>query len=196
MNFRPTYVILVIVFLISFKGTAQKTQGTIYMKNGTVKKGLVKRSGLKSVKYRSSKKSKSVKFNFEELERVEILERRGKETFVNLKITAKHEKIVQLVEEGRVNLFSSYDHIFIPSAGAGGTAMGGSSQHLNNLYVKRKEEKLPTHLGSNQLFTKNFKKAASEFFKDCTVLVSKIQNNEYKKRDIQEIVAFYNTECK
>jgi len=45
------------------------------------------------------------------------------------------------------------------------------------------------------LFTKNFKKAASAYFKDCPSLVKKIQSRTFKKRDLEKIVSYYNNKC-
>ncbi len=74
--------------------------------------------------------------------------------------------------------------------------IGPMTYDIKNLYVLRTGEEKATHLGSNQLFTKNFKTAASVFFKDCTSLVTKIQNKDFKKKHIKEIVQYYNSECK
>lgn len=78
----------------------------------------------------------------------------------------------------------------------GGMMMGGGYYSISNYYVKKDNDKEVTHLGSTGLFSKNFKKAASSYFSDCPSLVAKIQHKEFKKRHIEEIVAYYNTNCR
>ena len=83
--------------------------------------------------------------------------------------------------------------------------VGGANGHMNmsngnyydikNLYVRRGVSGEITHLGSNQLFSKNFKNAASDYFADCPELVTKIQNKEFKKKHVRDIVKFYNLQC-
>ncbi len=194
---------LVLVFLLVLSSlSAQKTKGTLFFKDGIVKKGLVRLTGSGKIKYKSSKKAKATKYDFSEFEKVDILE--NKETVVYVHILARGHNGPQVVRElvkGKVSLYhllsTGGGPVFMPGNGPG----GGSYTHnrtydIKHLYVKRKGENVATHLGSDQLFTKNFKKAASRFFKDCTSLVQKIENRAYKKRDIKEIVAFYNNECK
>ena len=77
--------------------------------------------------------------------------------------------------------------------GAGGPMI--QSYNIVDYYVKRSNQQNATHLASNELFSKNFKKAASEFFSDCPLLVEKLQTKEFNKKDIKEIVTFYNENC-
>ena len=73
--------------------------------------------------------------------------------------------------------------------------MHGNYYDIKNLYVTKGVNGDVTHLGLNQLFSKNFKNAASDYFSDCPELVAKIQNKEYKKKHIRDIVNFYNLQC-
>ena len=72
----------------------------------------------------------------------------------------------------------------------------GHSYNISSYYVRKENETEVTHLGSTSWISKNFKKAASNYFKDCPNLVEKLQNKEYKKKDIREIIDFYNEYCK
>lgn len=48
---------------------------------------------------------------------------------------------------------------------------------------------------SDEMLMVNFKKTASNYFKDCPSLVDKLKNKIFKKRDIEEVVTYYNTNC-
>ncbi len=65
---------------------------------------------------------------------------------------------------------------------------------LDYFVGKKNEEKLQL-INSESFLYKNFRKTLSSYFHDCHVLVEKIQNKEFKKRDILEIVEFYNENC-
>ena len=196
-------IAIVVAFLLfSFISIGQKTKGTLVFKNGNTKEGLVKLSGSHEVKFRANKKEKAVKFDFESLEYAQIYYGKESHIYKNVLVSGKDSPVVlEEIVKGSVslyNLFSQGYSVGFAPMGAGGAPMptGGNFYSINNLYVLKEGETNATHLGSNQLFTKNFKAAASEFFKDCPVLVDKIQNKEFKKKEIKAIVEFYNSNCK
>ncbi|MEZ4852991.1 hypothetical protein [Flavobacterium sp.] len=41
----------------------------------------------------------------------------------------------------------------------------------------------------------SFKKFINNYFKDCQKLISKVENKEFKKKNLEEIVEFYNSNC-
>ncbi len=75
-----------------------------------------------------------------------------------------------------------------------------SSQYtIMNYFVKRIEDTSITHIGSTQGSQKAFRLKATTFFKDCPLLVEKINNKEFRIRkleDMEKVVRFYNNECK
>ena len=198
MKFRLARIALVVFMFSYFGANAQWNSGTLYFKNGEVKKGEIKFNGTEHIKYRTSKDEKKVKYHFSELEKLDLSKGSINAIYVYLLLEENLFQVVRQLETGKVNLYSLVRTYYGPSTmpGSGGGVMTmGHTNNINHLFVKFIDDELPTHLGSNQLFTKNFKKAVSEFFKDCQVLVQKIENKEYKKKDIQQIVAFYNKEC-
>jgi len=196
------FIILIIcVFTTLSVLQAQKTKAVIYFKNGDTIAGLGKIKG-NSVKYRKNRKEKSSKLHFSKLERVKIYYTDEITSYVYLKVKNQDTpKVFEEVTVGNISLYRTVSQSYNPGFGGGFGAMGGTgfsggySYTIKNFYVKRREQDFVIHLGSNQLFTKNFKKAASEYFKDCPKLVKLIQNREFKKRDLIEIVEFYNQQC-
>lgn len=63
-------------------------------------------------------------------------------------------------------------------------------------WVKRKNEPIATILYMKQILHNNFKKAAIDYFKDCPSLIEKVKSKKFTKKNIKEMVVFYNTECK
>ncbi len=204
MILKKTIALAVFTLLSLQVITAQKNKAVITFKNGTTKSGLGKliKDG---VKFRLNKKSKAKKYDFDNIKKVKIYTINDIETYVKLKIKDKNKpRVLEELAAGNVYLYelsrigyTNYGGVGFGGVGGGvgAGAFGGATYNINNFYVRRQNEKEAYHLGSNQLFTKNFKKAASSYFKDCSSLVAKIQNKELKKRDLREIVEYYNTKC-
>lgn len=180
---------------------AQKTVGTLHFKNGDIQKGFVKLAGSQSVKFKSNKNAKAIKYEFADLEYAEIYNGDESSIYKNVIVLGKEKPIVlEEIVQGRVTLYNlhtqAYTSGFSPMGVRGAPMYTGRNFYsLKNLYVKKEDENQAIHLGSNQLFTKNFKTAASDFFKDCPTLVEKIQTKEFKKKEIKAIVEYYNTYC-
>ena len=188
-----------ILLLLFFTYGNGQNNGTLFFKDGTVKEGFVKFTAFSKIKFKASKKSKWSKYDFSTFSKIEIMEEGELTTYVEILARGNNgPQIVKELVKGKITLYHlstvGTSMVMNPATGAS-SSPSFTSYNIKNLYVKREQEKVATHLGSNQLFTKNFKKAASEFFKDCSVLVVKIQQKEFKKRDIEKIVKFYNEEC-
>ncbi|WP_029448578.1 hypothetical protein [Cellulophaga baltica] len=202
MTKQISILLFTLSFLFSSFCFSQKSEGRIIYTDGKVREGYVKLNGAHFVKFKSVKKAKAEKVDFSELASVEIKNDDEVSIYKNISVVGKDEPLVlEEVVKGAVTLYNlntqGFSSVFAPS-GMGGAPLniGPMTYDIKNLYVLRTGEEKATHLGSNQLFTKNFKTAASVFFKDCTSLVTKIQNKDFKKKHIKEIVQYYNSECK
>ena len=187
------------LFFFSFCANAQKTKAELTFKDGTTKTGLGKWVGNR-VKFKTHKKDKAIKYDFMLLEQVKMYSKKNVTVYVNMAVQDEEKpKILEEVIIGKVSLYQkiSYGHSpgVVGGAGGGFGFSPGYSYSINNYYLKREGQTSAFHLGSTNVFSKNFKKAASDYFKDCSSLVKKIQNKEYKKKDIRAVVEFYNMEC-
>jgi len=159
------------------------------------------------VKFRKNKKSKAKKYPFKTLKHVKIKEYDEFHTYAYIRVQNKKKpRVLEVKLTGYLSLYELSRTYHSPhnfGGGAGGFGGGGASvgftfghsYNINNFYVRKEGQKEATHLGSNQLFSKNFKKAASAYFKDCPSLVKKIQSRTFKKRDLEKIVSYYNNKC-
>ncbi|WP_179374794.1 hypothetical protein [Winogradskyella wichelsiae] len=59
----------------------------------------------------------------------------------------------------------------------------GDSDHVEHLYTKG----LP--------FAKSFKKSMNKYFKDCSALLEKVENKEFSKDNLIDVLEFYNQNC-
>lgn len=194
-------VVFTAILLLSYYTEAQRTRAKLIYKDGKEVKGFGKLIGNNRVKFKASRKDKPQKLDFSLFDRVYIYSSGYAAIYTELSVKNKiDKKIVEIMTEGdKVNLYRiasvGYSTMGSPM-GFGGAPTMTYAYSINNFYVMKNGDKLATHLGSNQLFSKNFKKAASEYFKDCPSLVEKIKTKEFKKRDLKTIIDYYNEDCK
>lgn len=200
-NIIFVYFLLFGVFIL----TGQNKEVEFKYKSGLIVKGLGKISGKSDLKFRKSRKDKKEKISFDELEWAIINDKEGNsKKYVQLEIKGKNKKII--VEElriGRMNLymndFTSLGTGFAsrsPIGSSGSLGFEGSNNYqVKNYFIKNEDEDYIEFFVSTDLFSKNFKKQARIFFQNCQLLVEKIESKQFKKKDILEIIDFYNNEC-
>lgn len=197
---KTILLVLICCFVGSSFAIAQKDATTIYFKDGTKLQGLAKLINGDKVKFKKFKGDKAQKYHFENLEQVVINDREEASTYIYLETQEGYFNVVRELEIGTVSLYvleqTSYSApMFVGGANGQMNMVHGNYYDIKNLYVRKGINGEITHLGSNQLFSKNFKNAASSYFSDCPVLVEKIINKEYKKKHIRDVVSFYNLKC-
>jgi hypothetical protein len=204
LNIKIKYIlILSISFLLHSEITfGQRTKARLEFKDGTILNGLGKLKGASFVKFRKDKKSKAKIYHFKDLNRVKIYN--GDEITIYVYLPEKEKGTFKVLEEvvvGDIFLYKIVSHgthapMGVGFGGAGGMNMAmGTSFTIKNYYLRKKDDKSVTHITSTSLFSKNFKKTAAKYFEDCPSLVEKIENKEYRKRDIRAIIEFYNSKC-
>lgn len=188
-----------IIFLILFFnsittfGYAQMNPSELMLKTGEKLIVQGKISG-DYIKYKLHSKDKSKKLHFSEIDHVKIrFSKDDIKTYRYLKVKGSEKsRVLEEKIKGKVSLYttstSGYHNPF-------GYGINRIEYTIENYFVKRKDDVDITHLGSNQLITKDFIEAATMFFSDCKQLVEKVKNKELKKRDIVQIVQFYNKNC-
>ena len=192
------------LFICSTPLHAQKSKAVLTFKDGNIKKGFGVLVSGNRVKFRAKRKSKPIKYHFKNLETVTITRKDDSRTYAYIRVQNKNKpRVLEVKVAGNLSLYelsrTHYSGGHIGGAGGAGGFGGGFTPvytyNINNFYVLKEGQKEATHLGSNHLFSKNFKKAASAYFKDCPSLVKKIQSRTFKKRDLEKIVTYYNNKC-
>ncbi|WP_146106949.1 hypothetical protein [Polaribacter porphyrae] len=182
---------------------SQYTRVKIVFKDGSILKGLSKKKGSHQIKFKKDRSSKAKKYQLKDVDEYFEYYYGKKVRFkcLYIKESRKH-LLMQEVIKGKVSLYiigASGQHVGMGfggnSDGFGGIG-GPSSFSIESYYLKRNGEDYVHYITSTGGFSRNFIKYASEFFNDCPKLVEKIKKKEYKKREIREVVKFYNTDCK
>ncbi|WP_290699394.1 hypothetical protein [Lacinutrix sp.] len=199
-------LVFFIVFLFSFSSQAQKIKAEIYLINGDTLSGYTNNLQWDFIKFRTGKKGRFKSYGPKEITGAKTYITNGiiQYRIIGFKKNIEKQKIkyrlAQVIIVGKVNYYKhSYVYGADSASGLDGTinTNAHSGFRQSEYFVKRKDEILATYLstGGQVIFAKNFKKAILDYFKDCTKLIAKIENDTSKKRNISEIVEFYNTKC-
>lgn len=193
---------ILLSFFFALTANSQKQICRIHFDDGTVLSGIGKIRADNTIKLKLNDDDKGTDYDPLIIDHIE-LERDGiSQVYKYKKEVDGFHKWLKVLIEGKVSLYkydmSGFNFGSIPNSGFSGmnTGMGmGMATPVTYYYVAHGEDfevSIITSLGN---ISKNFKKTASNFFKDCPVLVEKINAKEFKKDDIFQVVKFYNTKC-
>lgn len=184
------FTITLVISAQSFS-QATKQKATLFFKDGTQLSCFARIAG-DYIRYAEDKtKNDENKANYNELDSLHIWMNDQK-----LKLTYKTEegnevpKLMEKIISGSMNLYR-ISNVYEKNIGF----------HSQKDYLNRKTSSTVYFLESkdNQntvfRFTKNFNTNAKEYFADCPKLVNKIGEDGFRKKDIFEIVLFYNENC-
>lgn len=198
---KPIVILLFTIVLYTPWLKAQKTKAILIFKNRTHLEGLAELNYWEKIKFRKEKGDERKRYTFEEVDTLKLFEDQEPSIYVQVKIKDEGiHRILELVDQGK-NLIYYRDKIEryyapspMPNGNMSSVPMGGSYSYTNS-YVRKPWENEATYLASTSWLSGNFKKTASNYFADCPALVAKIQNKEFKKRHLKEIIDYYNTKC-
>lgn len=192
---------VLMMLCIVYSVSAQKTKAIIYFKDGTQKEGYGKLAASNSVKFKESKKGEVKKYTRDDLESVKIYTDEGIEKYVYVKIeNINNSMLVNEVLKGKLSLYKETQYNYNRGGfgmGASGMAFGiGSSYKTTQYFLLKEGQNEAVNFGKKGgLVTKNFKKVVKESLDECPGLVKKVESGEFKRRDIVEMVEFYNQNC-
>ncbi len=191
---------------------AQDQDAKLFFKDGSTLEGLAKITAANDIKFRVTKEDKFDVWSYVELDYVEFYNE--DQVFKFKYVYFRHRKegtLMEVLTEGEISLYSKNpgitDAIFNSDSGLGFGSNRTSNTDVapnsvldqqnsprlrRNLYLKRGAE--PPVLATVSLL-RNWKKLMKNYFKDCPILVRKIQDNEFGSENMIEMVEFYNDIC-
>ncbi len=193
-----------LIFIISNTQAQYKdwTEAKVYLKGGEVLEGRARlpmleqkyselaftQSSKEYLRFLQGKQRKSTKFEGKDVDSVVFSLKRSQvkksATYVPILKNKKRERygLAELLIDGKVKFVKRT----VSNTGFGNT-------FKESLLLREGEEAVIFNyagLGLNP-----FKKRASEYFNDCPDLVSKINDKKYRRKDLEALVRFYNSNC-
>jgi hypothetical protein len=110
--------------------------------------------------------------------------------YAYVKTSKRKRKLFQVLIEGKVSLYArtGYQATHLDNGNSTTTFYNDTDLY----YVKKKNEEYASNRFFENAF-KSFKKTAANYFMECSSLVSKINNGDYKSEQLFEIVNEYNS---
>jgi hypothetical protein len=196
-------ITLILIFSYFFLN-AQYEKGTVFFKDGNIKKGLIHKYKSDAIQFKTEKKSKSIKLNYKNilgfenekgLFKYKYLEKRKPRKVLGFDSTKgkiiyeedkNHQtpKFIRVILTGKINLYAiNYFSAGIPLQN--GVTFGGGNSTI--YYIEKGTSFV--ELGNK------VRKKIINYFNDCPVLIEKIENKILRKNNVYGIVQFYNNNC-
>ena len=193
---RTLLVIISLVIGFQLSAQATKQRATLYFKNGEVKKAYARISGY-NVRYSDKAfKGKEKKVNYKELDHIEL---RNGDKLIHVYYKQvkgkKKPRLMELIVDGKAKLYRILDVYdgaqMLPFKNMRNNKNYSGEKNLNTRYFLESKD------GDGTVFRikKNFEKEAKKYFSDCEKLVKLIGTKGFRKKDLLDIVLFYNEEC-
>ncbi|MCF6280407.1 MAG: hypothetical protein L3J14_08680 [Flavobacteriaceae bacterium] len=186
-------ILFTITLLITLSSFGQNQKATLFFKNDDVLEGYAKiKKGGRKILFKTTRKSKIATYSSKEVDRI-IIRSNDKDILFQYKILKNQKKITLLepIIKGKVTLYRNMTQQYSFGIPVGGYGVG--ENEISSYYVSKNNEPV-TDLGHSQSL-KSFSKAASNFFRDCPTLVVLITKKRVKRKDIVDIVEYYNKNC-
>lgn len=199
---KSSNIVLYLALSIGFTLNAQKYKAELIFIDGTKMEGFANLKSSDEIRFRRKREAQRQIYTFDEVDTLKIHYKYKSRVYVKVRIVNKDKpKVLELVDAGkRVHCYQDVFAGYGPPAMVLGTGFNeshmGRNHKVTNFYLRKPQQEEVTYLASTDWLSKNFKKAASKFFSDCSRLVAKIQNRELKKKHFKQIITYYNTQCK
>jgi hypothetical protein len=191
---------------------AQDQKATLFLKNGSTLEGWAKITSNNNIKYRATKEGKFEVWTYDSIDYIEFYNEDQVFTFEYIYFRHRKEgTLMEVLTEGEITLYSKNPDVYDAITGGDSGLSFGSKRTSNSevapnsvldqensprlrrdLYLKKKSG-LP--ILATVSFLRNWKKLMKDYFKDCPILVRKIENNEFGSENLIEMVEFYNDIC-
>ncbi len=184
--------LLFIFLLISISSVAQKTTVLITLKTGKTfqtHKLSEKKDALKF----EDEKGDSQLINLSKIESIISTGKREKDNYTKRYIMYSKKKgdLMEEVVNGFVKLYRRSE---FKMTGVG--AMGApTTSTIIDYYVKKDSEPIATYLQGGNVAYGSYRKNVKEYFNDCEALLAMVNNDNFKRSKIDEVVEFYNSTC-
>lgn len=183
------YFFLLTCLILFQQAHAQKQEYMIYTKSGETYAAKKYSAQMDNISFKSNGKKHTIVYS--QLDKIVSSGKSDKHNYLKKYIyySDTYGTLMKELVAGKVSLFERVE--LIPT---GGGPTGMSFQNKVSYYVKRIDETVAKNIGINEIFI-NYKKTSKDFFSDCPELVSKLENKEFKRKELDEVVIFYNDNC-
>ena len=188
-------VIIILLLIIVTKGNSQSQEATIHFNDGTSIFGYGDVKNNWKIEFRTSKDIKADVWTDTMVSGITF---HGFDEDVEYRYMYKTEDqryplLLEVLTEGEVTLYADVftTKLFLPFVDSGNVISLSTVEipKATKLYVNRKGTFVITSLSGS------FKRKVRAYFSDCPLLIEKVNNNEFGRPQIIELVNYYNDFC-
>lgn len=181
-------IFIILIVFSCLLANAQFNKGTVFLKDSTELKGLIRIKAFGGIKFKPTKDSKSTFYDYNTIT--------GFDTAGEKYRYIKYQdgfgpRLLKENIKGKISLYSNevynQGHTIPNGLAGGGVGMtfGGGSATIYFILVEGKLLRVGTRL----------KKKHLKILENCKSLTAKIKKKDFKKRDVYEIINYYNNSC-
>ncbi|MGJ8665259.1 MAG: hypothetical protein ACSHW7_02745 [Patiriisocius sp.] len=189
MHKNKISLLLVCFMFIVTSGIAQKKTTTVYTNSGKtyqVKSYSQNKKGIFSFKTVDGER---MKINLSDFDKVEHKGKKEKDNYVERFIYYKKNNGALMTEITTGPKATLYHRSETRSAGP------GFNSTIDEWRVLKAGEKFAQYVKGNNVAYGSYENNIRKYFKDCPKLIEKIENDDFNRRELIELVEFYNNEC-
>ncbi len=186
-------IIIFILCLISFVVNSQTQEATLHFYDGTSIEGYGLIFQKYKIKFRASLEDEPDVWDGTIVSGITFhgFEYDVEFGYVYAKNHERYPLLLEVLTEGEVTLYANVitNTDYVPSFKDDEPWRYGSTYSIVKYYVKRNEEKLATKLKGR------FKKCIIEYFGECSGIIKRIDNHEFRWATMIDLVNYYNDFC-
>lgn len=177
------YLLILIALSLSISSFSQEQIYTITKTDGTIIKAKYFSERTKFIKY-TTLNDEDFDLPYREFNKVQYTYQKNKKSEIKqvtarfINFSKRNGMVMILLKEGKCSLYMYY------------TSQGGA-----HYCVIRENEQIATAIYLKQIISNNFKKTALKYFEDCPKILEKIKSKEFNKKNIQDMIDYYNDKC-
>jgi hypothetical protein len=200
---KTKWFLFVICLCCVITASAQKNRAKLFFKDSTTQVGLAKITKSGKIVFRKETKAKKETYSSQDVYEVHI-KKKGfyKRYFYKIDYESRKVRLLQLIKEGPVSLFGDIREFTTYSPymnGNGSLNPGGGGpykQTKETYYLCDGDDVLVVNLKKGNTHLNKFLELAKIYFMDCPELITSIENKEFAKYGIRDVVEYYNSYCK
>lgn len=184
-------MLLISVSILGQKKTNEYQLGKIYLKDGKVLKGIVKKTSTSLIKFKKTESSKTETFDYKTAKKLVLIESKSEFLY---KVVNRKIRLLQRLVQGNLELY-------FYTAAKQGTPNGMNALTYKVYFIGNSNSNLVERLAESPL-SKKFIKKLSRYTSDCKSFLKKIKNKEtikenfiINKKLVENMVADYNSVC-
>lgn len=190
---------LLLFLAFSLTNAQDFSESEVFFSNGKSMKGYGK-IGLNRFVFKKEKEGRTIAYKHIGIDSVQVKNEAGITKF-QFKENGNSIILMNVIVSGEATLLSrSYNiKLYNNSSTISNVPTSGTPiyQHEATSYFISKKGSLEAKriFTEGAAFDNNFRRTMSKIFKSCPSLIEKLENKEYRKKDIREVVRYFNKNC-